>query len=346
MGKGYIGHRIFDCMADILLGDISLEQIDKIYSRYSYTKDSLSRMLDLSSRARDYVAQLRAEKEIAKNRGLSEDDFYSIYDEDDYDELDEYVGHTEEYCKLREEVEKKKKELLPTVKKDAENVLRQSFESGKIVSIKYRIPEGETIEVNSFPDYGFDQDGQIESKWFYEGNLEELVDKIEVTGGKRIININDEVLKLGDKYYAYETEWDNTNAIASLDYMNSSFSSGPLSNNNWLESELDLIVLQLKSVCDCHYSQPIRDKAFLLGEVFPKYKDAIKYVAENMSEYSDEKYLKELFEEALGQTNEHTSDEAIEAAKDVSQREFTEVLDDITNLEERISDEQEQGFKE
>ena len=335
MEERYIGNQLFECMEDILLGDISLDQIDTIYSSYSYTKDSIPIMIKSSNYAWKYVAQLMAEEEIAKSNDFSSrDDLNAFFDRED-EEVVEYEEHTEKYKRLHEEVKEKEKELLPKVIEDAKNILHQLFESGKIVSIKYRIPEGDTIKVNTFPGYGFDEDGQIEFEKFYDGELEH---KIEVTGGEKIINKNDEVLKLGDKYYAYETKIDNTNKIANLNYKNSSFSSGPLSNNNWFKSERDLIVLQLQGSYSSFDHQMIRDKAFLLGEVFPKYKQVIEYVTENMRKDSGEEDLKELFEEALRETNEHTSDEVLKAVKDVvSQREYKEVLDGITNFEKRTS---------
>lgn len=337
MGKGYIGNKIPNCMIDILLGEVSIDDIDTIYSESSYTIDSIPLMLESYNSYWKIVAKQMAEREIAKSNGF--DDEYALYAfwEREDDEDNEYIEeHTEEYKRLHEEVKEKEKELLSKVIDDAKNVLYQLYKNGKIVSIKYRIPKGKTLKVKTFPGYGFDEDGQIINEEDDEVEVEgELEHEIEVTGGEGIIN--EEVLYLDGEYYTYGYN----NEISKLNYLNNYISSGPLSNNNWFFNKLDLIALQLYCGYRDYNSQYNRDRTFALEKIFPEYKNAIEYATKEINKYTGQKRLLEMLQEGLKENKEHIPEEIPEAVEDLSQGEITETLNAITNLGERTSYEQE-----
>ncbi len=132
MGKGLIGNSLSYTMRKILDGEVSADDIDKIYASTCFTEDTMSKLISEYEFQWDSAARDRAEKEICEKYGVEE-----IYDLDDREKR--IMAHKEAYSR--------RDELLPIVTVEAEELLHNLWDNNKIIQTRYRIPEGETAIV-------------------------------------------------------------------------------------------------------------------------------------------------------------------------------------------------------
>lgn len=114
MGK--VGNSLSYTMGKILRGEIKYEELDTIYAGTCFTREE----------AADLIAEYRFNwKDIAVDRAKME-----LGKESDYKEINERAD-----------------ELLPQVTLEAEKLLTQLLDDKKIVQTRYRVPEGQTVDV-------------------------------------------------------------------------------------------------------------------------------------------------------------------------------------------------------
>ena len=163
MGKGLIGNSLSYTMTKILSGEISAEDIDKIYAGTCFTEETMSELLSAYQTCWDSAALDRARREVCEKYGVQK--FRELRNEEDYD-------------KAYDEVYARGDELRPTVAAEAEQLLHKLWDEGRIIQTRYRVPKGQTVKARYFPD------GSTE----YE---------VTGTGQERY----DEILDLNGEYY-------------------------------------------------------------------------------------------------------------------------------------------------
>lgn len=292
MGKGLIGNSLSYTMQKILSGNISAEDIDKIYAGTCFTKETMPELLNGYRFYWDSVAYDRAEREICQKYGVK-----SLM------ELKDDVKHEKAY----EEIYARGEELRPTIAVEAEQLLHELWNEGKIIQTRYRVPKGQKIKAKVFPGH----------EVHFIGGEEANEIEIEGKGESRY----DEILYLNGEYY---------------DYPSSSTVSLGIGKSGLFNNEIELLANQLSY----GFSEDARnvDRVFFLQKMFPEYKDAIEQVSGQLNYRTSEKEVLEMLEEALRQKGEHTAEEIGEGIGDLTQGEIGDAINAITDMGELKKD--------
>lgn len=167
MGKGLIGNSLSYVMRAVLKGEVSADDIDKIYTGTCYTED---RMLSEYNHILERCAITRAAEEICQKYGVED-----IWDLEGTG-IDAY-----------KEALARADELMPQVVTEAETLLHKLWDEGRIIQTHYRVPEGQTVKAKLFPG----------NERHYNGGQVET--EVEVTGKGQ--GRTDEILDLNGEYY-------------------------------------------------------------------------------------------------------------------------------------------------
>ena len=174
MGKGLIGNSLSYTMSKILSGEVSADDIDKIYCGTCFTEETMSELLSEYQTYWDSAARDRARREVCEKYGVQR--LGQLRNEEDYD-------------KAYDELYARGDELRPTVAAEAEQLLHKLWDEGKIIQTRYRVPEGQKVKAKRLPGHEIRySDGQV---------LDEV--EIEGTGQGRY----DEIVCIDGEYFAY-----------------------------------------------------------------------------------------------------------------------------------------------
>ena len=299
MGKGLIGNSLSYTMQRILSGEVSVDDIDKIYAGTCIAEDRMSGLLQEYNYYWENVARERAEAEICQKNGV----------EDIWDLEDKEKRH-----QAREELYARAREITPEVATEAETLLHKLWDEGRIIQTRYRVPEGQTVRAKLLPS---------RSKW-YDGK--EAQKEVEVTG--RGEGRSDEILDLnGEYYYCYDT------GVASLGRQRSGLFNNELElianqlYNGWSwddDTEKDGDRLFCFEKIFPQYKDVIAEVGGKLNK-------------ESIRELREQGVL-EMLQEALKARGEHTAEEIGEGIGDLTQGEVGEALNAITDIGEPQKD--------
>lgn len=144
MGKGLIGNSLSYVMRAVLNGEVSADDIDKIYEGTCITENRMSNFINEIESSLGAIAMKRAEREICQKYG-----FKSLWDTDD--------------AAIFNQVALRAKELFSEVIAEAEGLLHNLWDSNKIIQTRYRIPEGQSVVAKVTPaNRQYDQDEHAE----------------------------------------------------------------------------------------------------------------------------------------------------------------------------------------
>ena len=291
MGKGLIGNSLSYTMRKVLSGEVSADDIDKIYAGTCFTEETMSELISGYEFYWREVASARADAEICTKYGVEE-----------FWDLEDKAERVEAY----READERTDELLPEVTAEAEELLHNLWDNNKIVQTRYKVPEGQTVIAKVAP-FIFNKKSYQEEEY-------------ETDGGPR-----GEVVQINGEFYV-----DPTANSAGL-----GISCSKLFNN-----ELELIANQICNGTGVFYDREgtKETRIFFMQKIFPQYKDAIAQIGEKLSSGLREQEILEMFNEALGKTEEHTAEEIGEGIRDLTQSEVGEAFSTMTNVGEPQKD--------
>lgn len=298
MGKGLIGNSLSYTMGKVLNGEISADDVDKIYAQTCFTEDKMSNLINEYNFYWEQSARTRAEKEICQKYGVED-----IWDLEDREKR--HKAHEEVYVRVGE--------LTPQVVTEAETLLHKLWDEGRIIQTRYRVPKGQTVKAKVFPGH---------ETHYYGGQMS---DEVEVTGKGQ--GRNDEILDLnGEYYYCYDT------AVASLGMQRSGLFNNEIelianqlySGYSWQDSQRNADRLFAFQKIFPQYKDAIAQVGGKLN-------------ADLIMELREQGVL-EMLQEALRERGEHTAEEIGEGIGDLTQGEVGEALNTITDIGEPQKD--------
>lgn len=174
MGKGLIGNSLSYTMRKVLIGEVSADDIDKIYAGTCFTEETMPELISEYEFGWREVANDRAIAEICKKYGVEK-----IWD------LEGRAEREEAY----REVSERRDELIPEVTVEAEELLHDLWDNNKIVQTRYQVPKGQTVIVKCPP----------------HGINEEADKTYETDGGPR-----GEVVQINGEFYQ---DWDDSASL-------------------------------------------------------------------------------------------------------------------------------------
>ena len=298
MGKGLIGNSLSYVMRAVLKGEVSVDDIDKIYAQTCFTEDRMSNLLSEYNFYWEDSARARAEEEICQKYGV----------EDIWDLEDKEMRHN-----AHKEVQARADELMPQVVTEAETLLHKLWDEGRIIQTRYRVPEGQTVKAKLFPGH---------ERHYYGGQVET---EVEVTGTGQ--GRYDEILDLnGEYYYSYDT------AVASMGMQRSGFFNNEIelianqlyNGYSWQDTQRNADRLFAFQKLFPQYKDAIAQVGAKLDI------DSIRDVREQG--------VLEMLQEALKDRGEHTAEEIGEGIADLTQGEVGEALNTIIDIGEPQKD--------
>lgn len=237
----------------ILSKELSFDDIDKIYSLESYTKEDIPFIIDTYGNLWSAITK-RINRQVCDKYGVEK-----LSDIND----NKKRGKAQEEINLLMQ-ENRRAEIRGNINDEAREILELLFNSKKIVQIGYGIPKGQTVKVLSF-DGGKEEDKPIVLE---RPIIKEMTSSGENTGV--LLNIN------GIIYY----------------YPKPFVPSLSLGYDHTFESDLALMVNQvclghgyysLLSRANQMTETEKKHRLFFLGEIFPQFKKHIKIISEYLS---------------------------------------------------------------
>lgn len=145
MGKGLVGNSLSYAMVRILEGEVSFDDIDKIYAGTCLTEETMADLINHYGFFWRNVARERAKTEICKKHGV------------------ERLSQIEDFDVRLEEVSVKEEELLPEVTAEANELLHNLWNSNKVIQTRYIIPDGQKVKAKQLSK------GQVVGEAEFEG---------------------------------------------------------------------------------------------------------------------------------------------------------------------------------
>ena len=312
MGKGLIGNSVIFTMKEILKGKVSVDDIGKIYSDKYIPVDRISEYISENAYDFGWVASERAAAEILPKYGVKR-----LMD------LENEGRHEQ----ATQEILARAEELLPEIIERAKELLKILLDNNKIIQMKYRVPEGQSVKVKLSPFHiNYFQNKELKRET-HEG---EDSGHVQINGvdcletefleglsyqGTRFIR-DREVFQINGEFYL------DNGFLAGISY-----DGGKLFNN-----ELELIANQIRyGMPKFDMSKECEARIFFMEKIFPQHREAIARVGEallRVRPMSEENVLNILI--AVSKKKEHTVEEIREGIADLTPGEVEETLN-ITN---------------